>query len=239
MEQDDLVVIPPYTSISVASGDDDRPFHYLSLSFEWKVGILDFARRFRFPRKLHIPDLIRLASFREGWRALLGKWDALLAELPMPPFTRRPSEIELNTRQSAAYLEIHGMFYLWATHLLQLAEHAIPPHPKQMDPRVETVCSYVDTRYADKITTQDLCSKVFISESQLRLLFKNNLAVSPMEYILQVRLNKAKELLLETNRPIGEIARSVGFDDISYFIRVFRRKERITPAQYRRRVSTA
>jgi hypothetical protein len=140
------------------------------------------------PRKLRIENSERLAYFRDKWRTLLTKWDAFLAELPLPPLNRRPSEIDLSTRQSGDYLEIHGLFYLWPADLLQLVNHAIPPHPK-----------------------------------------------SPMEYVLQVRLNKAKELLLETNRPVGEIARSVGFEDIRYFLtlpQASRRSLRLQPNKY-------
>jgi hypothetical protein len=54
--------------------------------------------------------------------------------LPNIPYgLPRPSEIDLSTRQSGDYLEIHGLFYLWPADLLQLVNHAIPPHPKSPD----------------------------------------------------------------------------------------------------------
>jgi two-component system response regulator YesN len=54
-----------------------------------------------------------------------------------------------------------------------------------------------------------------------------------MEYIKSYRLLKAKALLLETDRKIGDIACSVGFYDLHHFSKVFREQEGLSPAQYR------
>lgn len=57
--------------------------------------------------------------------------------------------------------------------------------------------------------------------------------MTPVEYIQQVRLNEAKEYLIQTNKAIADIAICVGMPNTPYFITLFNKKTRHTPAQYR------
>lgn len=69
--------------------------------------------------------------------------------------------------------------------------------------------------------------------STLRRRFKQATGYSPKEYILRVRLSRAKELLMLTSRSVTEIAAAVGFDDPYYFSRLFRHKEGLSPTRFR------
>ena len=59
--------------------------------------------------------------------------------------------------------------------------------------------------------------------------------MSPMDYVHTLRLEEAKQMLETTDDPVEAIANQVGYEDTSYFGRLFHRKVGITPAQYRRR----
>jgi transcriptional regulator GlxA family with amidase domain len=119
--------------------------------------------------------------------------------------------------------------------IIQALKQRLPEAPKIPDKRVHKVCLFIQDHYADKITLEQLAEITHVSESHLRLLFRTNLNISPMAYLQQVRLNKAKELLLLTSYPIRDIAEMVGFDDWSYFGRVFRKVKNISPNEYRKR----
>lgn len=69
--------------------------------------------------------------------------------------------------------------------------------------------------------------------STLRRRFKQATGYSPKEYVLRVRLSKAKELLAFTQQRVGEIARSVGFRDPYYFSRLFHQREGLSPELFR------
>ena len=75
------------------------------------------------------------------------------------------------------------------------------------------------------------------SKSTLNRRIKAITGYSASVYILQLRLQKACKLLSETNTPIGEVSLACGFDDMSYFSRVFRQNFEVTPSVYRQQHS--
>jgi AraC-like DNA-binding protein len=82
-------------------------------------------------------------------------------------------------------------------------------------------------------TVGELAALCEISEGYLRSLFLSVLGQSPTEYISTVKINRAKELIRSGLCPISEAARSVGFEDIAYFSRVFKKIVGISPREYK------
>lgn len=72
-----------------------------------------------------------------------------------------------------------------------------------------------------------------IGYSYFRRMFKNFTGISPRQYCLQLKVMRAKELLLTTNKSIKEISFELGFDSIYYFSRFFKKKVGVTPSQFR------
>ncbi|MTK10890.1 MAG: helix-turn-helix transcriptional regulator, partial [Clostridiaceae bacterium] len=66
--------------------------------------------------------------------------------------------------------------------------------------------------------------------------FKNKMKVSPVEYIQKLRIEKAKELFLNTDLTILQIAQIIGYEHNSSFTRVFKNLEKITPAEFKRKI---
>ena len=66
--------------------------------------------------------------------------------------------------------------------------------------------------------------------------FKNKMNVSPIEYIQNLRVKKAKELLLNTNLTILQVSQIVGYEHNSSFTRVFKYLEKISPTEFRRKI---
>jgi len=95
------------------------------------------------------------------------------------------------------------------------------------------VAAFINTRYAETITVDDLVRLTRCSNSQFRRGFKKFFKMTPMDYILLTRINAAREMLDHSTRLIAEIALAVGFCDHSHFIRTFKRFRGITPHQYR------
>ncbi len=95
------------------------------------------------------------------------------------------------------------------------------------------VAAFINTRYAESISIDDLSKLARCSNSQFRRGFKKFFKMTPMDYILLTRINAARELLDHTTRLIADIAQEVGFCDHSHFIRTFKRFRGITPHQYR------
>lgn len=101
------------------------------------------------------------------------------------------------------------------------------------DPAVMKCIDLIDREYTRRITMDDLCSVTGLSKQHICKLFRNALDVRPMEYVAKRRIQAAKELLSETDLTTEEIAVKVGFGSSSYFCKLFRRYEGITPTQFR------
>ena len=81
---------------------------------------------------------------------------------------------------------------------------------------------------------QGLASEMCVSPSQLNRKIKSISGLNATNYILKVRLNRAKKLLTTSQKPIGEIAMDCGFNDFAYFSRTFKKEFGITPSKYQR-----
>ncbi len=103
------------------------------------------------------------------------------------------------------------------------------------DPRIVAVIDLLRRRPERKIETAPLSAAVYLSPSRLIHLFKKEMNCSLSEYVMSLRIEKAKTLLAETSLPLKEIMRETGLDDPSRFCMVFRRETGLTPLRYRRR----
>lgn len=96
--------------------------------------------------------------------------------------------------------------------------------------------AYVETHYARQdFQVTDLCHEMNLSRSQLYRKVKALLGESIIDYVQQVRLEKARELLLEGKLPVAEIAYQVGYSSPDYFSTVFRSRYGVAPSQVRTR----
>jgi len=93
---------------------------------------------------------------------------------------------------------------------------------------------FIETHYNQNITLSNLAQNVQVSNSYLSFLFKEELGINFTRYLTQVRIEKAKELLINTNLKIYEIAEKTGFDSPFYFSKVFKDITSLTCKEYRR-----
>ena len=95
--------------------------------------------------------------------------------------------------------------------------------------------SYVENHYMNPITPEDLSRTLHCSRSALYRRFREYFGVSPSHYVNEVRIRRARFLLTETDRPVGEIAAAVGIPDVFYFSRLFKSTTGETAGDYRKR----
>lgn len=100
--------------------------------------------------------------------------------------------------------------------------------------QVQKAKHYIKEHYHENISLESISKEVFLSPVYLSFLFKQVEGVNLTDFITQVRLQKAKELLRETPLKTYEIADRVGYQDDKYFSRLFKRKEGVTPTEYRK-----
>ena len=95
------------------------------------------------------------------------------------------------------------------------------------------VIEYIDKNYAKDISLAELSELIDLSPQYLCRLFKECLNMRPFEYLARRRIAQAKFLLLEDKLNVNEIARTVGYNDCSYFCAVFKKHEMLSPAEFR------
>ena len=135
-------------------------------------------------------------------------------------------------------------------HVLGLLSHLIRHHVdqrlgpgesrKQQDRwfRMGKVLEYIEKNSTEEISLKTLADIACQSESHFCRSFKKITGCSTREYLMQLRIQKAKELILETENSIAEIGYSVGFSDNNYFSRAFRKIAGCPPREYRKRLQT-
>lgn len=101
------------------------------------------------------------------------------------------------------------------------------------DPLMENIKNYIRENMAYGFSVAELAAAFNYNEKYLGRLFKTRMGMSVRDYCNLLRVNKAKELLRETDMSISQIAGQVGFNNITYFDRVFRTITRLSPRSYR------
>ncbi len=100
---------------------------------------------------------------------------------------------------------------------------------------VYKITEYINANYANKISLDDIAKEVYLSRSYISTVFKEEMGITLTEYIRDVRIEKSKLLLLDNKIRIVDISGLCGFDDQSYFTKVFHKSVGVTPKKYRDR----
>ncbi|GAE28838.1 response regulator transcription factor [Alkalihalobacillus hemicellulosilyticus] len=98
--------------------------------------------------------------------------------------------------------------------------------------KLEEVKEYIDVNYSHStISLGQLSQQFYVSKEYLSKAFKKEFGVNVTEYIMQLRMEKAKVLIVDEKIKIKNVAEMVGYEDVSYFYRVFKKYHGVTPGQ--------
>lgn len=145
----------------------------------------------------------------------------------------------------AVYLEkphAHELLNTLVTHILWVLEKNVnllrPPQETASTIKPSSlavkVLAYLQNNYAQKITLDMLSQQFHCTKATLINNFHKAVNTSVMDYLTNLRINKAKELLTSTNKSISAIAEICGFSSANYFTLIFTKKEKLSPLNYRK-----
>ena len=98
---------------------------------------------------------------------------------------------------------------------------------------ISFIKQYLETYYHESIQLEDLASMTHLSRFYISHSFKKEIGMSPMEYLIAIRIKESKILLRTTNYSISQVADIVGFTTPTYFSKQFRKSTGISPTDYR------
>ncbi|MCR5054375.1 MAG: response regulator [Lachnospiraceae bacterium] len=101
------------------------------------------------------------------------------------------------------------------------------------DDNIEKVQTYINRNYQKNINQELLSSYFYINRSYLSTLFKERTGEKFVDYLNRVRIEKSVELLTTTNMKMYQIAKNVGYDNVKYFFKIFKKVMGVTPEAYR------
>lgn len=222
LSEHSIFFIPPYVPHATTVSNADSPPQLMDVKFSVAPGALSDAIC-KLPAQLD-PSLF--SQFQHYFERIL-------------------KESEENLPYS--YDRICMYFGLTLTTFLRHGHSAcLPEPPPYLDDLsvqeingvdMRKVTQYIQQNYAVPISLEDLAKIAIVSKSKLILAFKDAYNTTPIKFINQVRLEKAKSLLLNSASSIGEISEMVGFQSLHYFSRYFKSREALSPVEYRQRYS--
>lgn len=144
--------------------------------------------------------------------------------------------IEKNQRFRGSEIILKKLLECVMVHILRHNELSIKDSSIQVKHNeIETIQQYIRDNYSQKLSLDDLSELVSINKYYLIRLFKQQTGLSPIDYLIHVRLAEAEKLLAHSNVTISKISDMVGFHSPSHFSKTFKESNHCTPSIYRKR----
>lgn len=126
-----------------------------------------------------------------------------------------------------------GLLYSFLLELRLVIRDYIPHERMHVHAQLESTIEFMEQNFARDLTLSEIANHLNVSQQYLCRIFKQTLKISPYEYLVRIRIHKAKEMLMSQNILLKEILQRTGFKDASYFGAVFKRYEGMSPSQFR------
>jgi AraC-like DNA-binding protein len=170
---------------------------------------------------------------------------ALIARLcEMNPFLKLPqsdpavydnhptliNNLQINQRRPFCdKVESRGILFLLFSRFLRIAK----PKVEVKDDRIHQVLTFIRKNLDKRIDVDMLSNKCCMSKDHFIRVFKHEMGVTPNLFVIQKKMERSELLLVTTAEPLKAIADALGYDDYSYFNRIFKKHIGLTPQQYR------
>ena len=117
--------------------------------------------------------------------------------------------------------------------LLQDLSRLISPKTTTLPTQIHKIKHFLESHYTQTLRLDEICMAFSISKSHLINEFKRHLGIPPIDYLIQLRMEHARSLLLDRNLNVQDVAKRVGYDDIYHFSKLFKKHMGNTPSSFR------
>ncbi|MFC9708510.1 AraC family transcriptional regulator [Paenibacillus sp. NPDC056933] len=201
-------VIQSYSVIS------DRPFLKYWCHFSAKVGGINLFQILKFPHCCDVNDPKLVQEI----------FDSILAYA-------NSGEVYAHMMAKSKLVE------LLSHYVMNLDLQQISYVNKPIMEKISTILAYIDSNIEENISVQDLAQIAYMHPNYFIRFFKQQVGVPPIHYITGKKIDKAKELLTCTSNTVTAIAEHLGFSDLYYFSRQFKKHTGLNPTEYRKQTT--
>jgi len=142
----------------------------------------------------------------------------------------------LSNKQYASVVQLLSIF---AEHLSMVSNQVLVRQHNSEPPVITKAKAYIQQRHADDLSLGEVAKAMNISTFYFCKMFKKATGINFTDYLSRVRIEKAKNLLLNPNLRVSEIAFEVGFQSLTHFNRVFKKIVGDSPTEYREKLPSA
>lgn len=216
--ESDLIVINPNCSHTEKSMSSDDPLEYIVFG----VNNLAIAS---LPNILNNDDILfngyRVINFNNKRNDLLYYLNALLKEL--------------DDKKVNYELACKNLLTLFLISVVRntTSNIFVSETPEKVNVECMKIKNYIDSHYSENITLDFLSNLTYINKFHLVHLFTKEMGISPINYLINKRIDESKKLLSTTNYSIRDISSIVGFSNSSYFSQMFKKIAGISPKTFR------
>jgi len=171
---------------------------------------------------------------KEGFKTIAEKLIQWGAEVDLKEFEEAYFESRVLTREQ--YEATLRLLDIFAHHLSDVANKILTEEKHAESPLVKKVRAFVEDRYHGPVLLKEVAKAMHFSTFYFCKLFKKATGLTFTDFLNRVRVEKAKNLLENPHRRIGEIAYAVGFQSLAHFNRVFRKIVGLAPTEFREKV---
>lgn len=133
-------------------------------------------------------------------------------------------------------LAVKGALFGFLFQVFTHYREAAPEGGKKYREKIKTLLRHIEEHYGERLSVEEAAGMCYYSKSHFMKFFRQHMGCSFVEYLNDYRLSMAAGFLMSTGDTVTEIAQRCGFDNISYFNRMFKRKYGLAPAAYRKAV---
>lgn len=215
----DLIIINPNCLHTEKSSLSDSPLEYIVLGIDSLL--LNFPESYSLTNNEQQVNLYRIMNFSKDKEIILNYFNQLINEIENKEFN---------------YEHVcKSILTLFITHIIRSTTSLrfIEQSQEKLNLECIKIKNYIDSHYAQNITLDFLSDLSYMNKFHLVHTFTKQIGISPINYVINKRIQEAKNLLGTTGYSIRDIASIVGFSNSSYFSQMFRKVTGISPKSYR------
>lgn len=141
--------------------------------------------------------------------------------------------LSYNSLTQANELKYQGLLYLFLAKLAESSDIKVTTEHKNENHYISKAIEFIQNNYSNYIKVSDISNYLCLNRTYLTSLFQKYLGMSPQQFLIQFRITKAAQLLVETDLSVADISRSCGYNDPLAFSKSFKKIKSLSPTDFR------